>query len=121
LSTRKPRRIPRSFLTRAIYSFALIALVVIIGTVGMHQLEGLPYLDSFYFTALLATGEGPSFTPVTVGGKLFAGVFAFVSVGTTVTALLFLFGPFFGSVIKMGLEMIEEEAEKEKERIEKQD
>ena len=115
------RRIPRSFVTRAIYSFALIVFIVVIGTVGMHQLEGLSYLDSFYFTALLATGEGPSYTPITVGGKVFAGVFAFVSVGTTVTALLFLFGPFFGSVIKIGLERIEEEAEKEKERIEKRD
>lgn len=93
--------------------------MVLIGTIGIHQLEGLSYLDSFYFTALLATGEGPTFTPVTAGGKIFAGIFAFVSVGTTVTALLFLFGPFFGSVIKLGLERIEEEAEKEKERIEK--
>ncbi len=99
----------------------MIVVVLTIGIVGIHQLEGYSYLDSFYFTALLATGEGPTFAPATVGGKLFAGIFAFVSVGTTVTALLFLFGPFFGSVIKMGLERIEEEAEKEKEKIEKRD
>ena len=92
--------------------------MVVIGTVGMNQLEGLSYLDAFYFTALLATGEGPTFMPATVGGKLFAGVFAFISVGTTVSALVFLFGPFFGSAIKLGLEKIEEEAEKEKERLE---
>jgi len=93
--------------------------MVAVGTVCMHQLEGLSYLDAFYFTAMLATGEGPSSAPVTVGGKIFAGLFAFVSVGTVVTSLLFLFGPFFGSILKLGLERVEEEAEKEKERIEK--
>ena len=119
MSSKKPGRIPRSFTVRAVYSVGLVAIVMLIGIVGMHQLEGLSYLDSFYFTALLATGEGPSYTPVTVGGKLFAGLLAFVSVGTVLTALLFLFGPFFGSALKLGLEKVEEEAEKEKERIEK--
>jgi len=119
VAAKRRRKIPHSFFTRAVYSFGLIALVVGIGTMGMHLLEGLSYLDSFYFTALLATGEGPNFTPVTVGGKVFAGLLAFVSVGTVITSLLFLFGPFFGSVLKLGLERIEEEAEKEKERIEK--
>ena len=89
--------------------------MVVIGTVGMNQLEGLSYLDAFYFTALLATGEGPTFMPATVGGKLFAGVFAFISVGTTVSALVFLFGPFFGRVFRLGIEKIEE-VEKEHER-----
>lgn len=118
---RKTRRIPHSFLTRAAYSFALIVVIMVIGMVGMNQLEGLAYLDSFYFTAFLATGEGPTFTPVTVGGKVFAGLMSFVSVGAVITSLLFLFGPFFGAVFKLGLEKIEEEAEKEKEKIEKRD
>lgn len=87
----------------------------------MHAIEGLSYLDAFYFTAMLATGEGPSYTPVTVGGKVFAGILSFVSVGTVITALLFLFGPFFGSFIRLGLERVEEEAEKEKGKIEKRD
>lgn len=116
MATKRVRRIPRSFLKRAAYSFTLIALVVVIGTVGMHQLEGLSYLDSFYFTAMLATGEGPNLTPATVGGKLFAGLMSFVSVGAVITSLLFLFGPFFGTVLRLGLEKIEEEAEKEKKK-----
>jgi Na+/H+ antiporter NhaC len=121
VTARRPRRIPRSFWTRAVYSVASIAFVVAIGMWGMHTLEGISYLDAFYFTALLATGEGPSYTPITAGGKLFAGILSFVSVGVVITALLFLFGPFFGSVIKLGLEKVEEEAEKEKEKIEKRD
>jgi len=106
---------------RAVYSLAAIIVVVAVGTVGMHSLEGLSYLDSFYFTAMLATGEGPAYTPLTVGGKLFAGILSFIAVGAVISAILFLFGPFFGSVIKLGLEKVEEEAEKEKEKIEERD
>ncbi len=102
------RRIPRSFMRRAVYSFLLIAIVVVIGILGMHALEGMSYLDAFYFISMLATGEGPSFTPATVGGKVFASLMAFVSVGTTITALLFLFGPFFGRILRVGVEKIEE-------------
>jgi len=119
MSARRVRKIPRSFFTRAAYSFALIVAVMTVGIVGMNQLEGLSYLDSFYFTAFLATGEGPTFTPVTVAGKVFAGLMSFVSVGAVITSLLFLFGPFFGAVFRLGLEKIEEEAEREKEKIEK--
>jgi hypothetical protein len=119
VSARRVRKIPRSFFTRAVYSFALILATMAVGIIGMNQLEGLSYLDAFYFTALMATGEGPTFTPVTVAGKLFAGTLSFIAVGAVITSLLFLFGPFFGAVFKLGLEKMEEEAEKEKERIEK--
>jgi len=119
--SKRRSRVPRSFITRAVLSIVMIAVVMVVGIIGMNQLEGMSYLDAFYFMALLATGEGPGFTPLTVGGKLFAGVLAFVSVGTTVTALLFLFGPFFGSVIKQGWERVEEEVEKEKEKLEGRD
>jgi hypothetical protein len=119
MAARRRRRIPRSFFRRAVYSFAAIVLVMAVGILGMHYFEGLSYLDSFYFTAMLATGEGPTYTPVTVGGKLFAGLIAFVAVGTVITALVFLFGPFFLSLVREGLEKVEEEVEKEKEEIEK--
>jgi dolichol kinase len=71
--------------------------------------------------ALLATGEGPTYVPVTVAGKLFAGFLSFVAVGTVITALLFLFGPFFLAVVKLGLEKMEEGVEKEKEKVERRD
>jgi hypothetical protein len=106
---------------RAVYALAATVLVMAIGIIGMNQLEGLSYIDAFYFMAMLATGEGPAFTPLTVAGKLFAGLLSFVAVGTVITALLFIFGPFFGSVIKLGVEKIEEEAKKEEKRIEKRD
>ena len=87
------------------------------GTVAMHAIEGWSYLDSFYFTSFIATGQGPpgDLQPVSALGKVFSSVLAFVSVGTVITALLFLFGPFLGRLLKAGEERLGE-VEKEVER-----
>lgn len=109
-SEARRRKIPRSFWTRAAYSFSLIAAVVLIGSVAMHFIEGWNYLNSFYFISFIATGQGPpsNLEPATTAGKLFASVIAFVSVGTVITALLFLFGPFLGAVLREGEEKVED-------------
>lgn len=88
----------------------VIVAVVVIGSVAMHFIEGWGYLDSFYFTSFIATGQGPpaNLEPTSALGKVFASVLAFVSVGTVVTALLFLFGPFLGTILKSGEEKLEE-------------
>jgi voltage-gated potassium channel len=107
---RRRATIPRSLLARAAYSLVLVALVVLVGTLAMHQIEGWSYLDSFYFTSFVATGQGPpaSLDPQSAVGKVFASVLAFVSVGTVISALLFIFGPFFGRVFRAEAERIEE-------------
>jgi voltage-gated potassium channel len=103
-------RIPSSFWVRAAYSVGLIAAVVLMGTLGMNLIEGWSYLDSFYFTSFIATGQGPpgNLLPDSPTGKIFASLLAFVSVGTVITALLFLFGPFLGRVLRAGEERLEE-------------
>lgn len=113
-------RIPRSFWRRAAYSFALIVAIEVVGTVAMHFIEGWSYLDSFYFTSFIATGQGPPANLVfnDPAGKIFSSVLAFVSVGTVITALLFLFGPFLGQVLRAGEEKVEE-IEREIERHER--
>ena len=97
----------------------MIATVLMVGTFAMHAIEGWSYLDSFYFTSFIATGQGPpsSLNPVSDFGKVFTAILAFVSVGTVITALLFLFGPFLGRVLKAGEKEIEK-LEKEVERKE---
>ncbi len=117
---KRRRLIPRSFWIRALYSLSLIAAVVLAGTVAMHFIEGWSYLDSFYFTSFIATGQGPpaNLEPGSTLGKVFSSILAFVSVGTVVTALLFLFGPFLGRVLRAGEEKLEE-VEKEVEGLEK--
>ena len=112
-SVRKKRR-ERSFWLRAAYSLGLILSIVLIGTLGMHFIEGWSYLDSFYFTSFLATGQGPPGNLVVndPAGEIFSSILAFVSVGTVITALLFLFGPFLGKLLREGegrLEKIEKE------------
>ena len=102
-------RISHSLLIRALYSCVLIVLNLVIGTIGMHYIEGLHYIDAFYFISMIATAQGPPNAPVTVGGKLFASTMAFVSVGSVVAALGFLFGPFFGVLLRAGAEHLEEE------------
>jgi hypothetical protein len=115
----RPNRIPRSALRRGVISAITIAIVVAVGTIGVHLTEGLSYLDSFYFTSMLATGEGPSYAPATAAGKVFVAVMAFVSIGTVVTALVFVFGPFFGALFRSGIERVEKEAKKVEKEAEK--
>ena len=109
-ASRRRMRIPSSFWKRAAYALALIVAVVVIGTVAMHAIEGWSYLDSFYFTSFIATGQGPpgNLQPDSPLGKVFSSVLAFVSVGTVITALLFLFGPFLGRLLREGEEKLEE-------------
>jgi hypothetical protein len=107
----RARTIPRSIIKRGIYSFVVVAIILLVGTLGMHLLEGLSYIDAFYFMSMLATAQGPAVTPVTLGGKVFASIMAFISVGAVVAALGYIFGPFFGTVWRAGVRWIEEEEE----------
>jgi voltage-gated potassium channel len=122
-SKKRGRRIPRSFWTRALYSVGVIAAMVLIGSVAIHYIEGWSYLDSFYFTSFIATGQGPpaNLEPTSAFGKVFASILAFISVGTVVTALLFLFGPFLGTVLRLGEEKVEEIGRDFEREMEKRD
>ena len=99
----------RSHWRRGLYSFISVASVMAVGTVGMHRLEGMSYLDAFYFMSMIATAQGPTMTPATGAGKLFTSFMAFISVGSIVASLGFFFGPFFGQLWKVGVELLEEE------------
>ncbi len=94
---------------RGLYSAVFVSSVMAIGTVGLHVIERVSYLDAFYFMSMIATAQGPMTTPVTALGKLFISFMAFLSVGTVVTALGFLFGPFFGRLWHIGVVRVEEE------------
>ena len=100
----------RPFWRRGLYSFILVLCMMAVGTIGMHAIEQMSYLDAFYFMSMIATAQGPMSIPTTPVGKLFVSVMAFVSVGSVVASLGFLFGPFFGQLWKVGVDKIEEEA-----------
>ena len=88
---------------------ALVAGVLGIGTVGMHVFERMSYLDAFYFMSMIATAQGPASVPQTAAGKLCAALMAFISAGTVMAALGFLFGPFFTRLWKISVHKLEEE------------
>ena len=110
-----------TFKKRAFYSIAILALVMAIGTIGIMVLEGWDLVTSFYFMSLLATAEGPAQAPMTVGGKIFASIMAFLSIGATISAITFTFGPLFGSILKEGFAYVEREEDRLKTRLERKD
>ena len=94
---------------RGMYALLIVASVMTVGTIGMHTIERMPYLDAFYFMSMTATAQGPSMIPSTPVGKLFAALMSFISVGTVVAALGYLFGPFFTQVWSISIKKFEEE------------
>ena len=99
----------RSPWKRGLFSGLLVASVMVVGTLGLHWVERMSYLDAFYFMSMMATAQGPSYVPQTVLGKLFASFISFVSVGCVVASLGFVFGPFLGKLWRIGVIKLEEE------------
>ena len=109
----------RSPWKRGAYSLVLVVSVMTVGTVGMHVIQKMSCLDAFYFMSMIATAQGPPAAPATPAGKLFASFMAFISVGTVVASVGFLFGPFFGRLWRIGVERLEEETHLPEQRDEK--
>ena len=99
---------------RGLYSLIILFVITMVGTIGMHQLEDLPYIDAFYFTSMIATAQGPTEKPVTAAGKIFASVLAFVSAGAGVACLGFVFGPLLGQLWHIGRLRVEEDLRERK-------
>ena len=95
----KPLAPPRVFLRRLLASTALgLALVVaslVVGMAGYHGYEGLTWLDAFLNASMILSGMGPLMSPVTTGGKVFAGIYALYSG----FAVLVIAGVMFGPVV----------------------
>ena len=93
MGTQPPSQPTASVFRRAFYAITVVILVLIIGTIGFHYIEGASYIDAFYFESMLATGQGPPTAPPSDGAKIFTSIMAFVSVGSVVSTLLFAVGP----------------------------
>jgi hypothetical protein len=100
-----------------IYALSGIVVVMIIGTVGFHLIEGMNYVNAVYFESMLATGQGPPLQLNTDAGKLFASVMAFVSVGSVITSLVFTLGPILTMIWREGIERAEKGARKLEEDV----
>ena len=77
---------------------AISAVVVLlaIGTVSYHYIEGWRFIDSFYFTSMTLTTVGfGDFVPSHDASKLFTVFFGFAGIGIMFFALSVLAGSFF--------------------------
>ena len=70
----------QQFLQRLIGSagiaLAMVTVSLLGGMLGYHLLERLNWMDAFLNASMLLGGMGPVNTPVSNGGKLFAGLYA---------------------------------------------
>jgi len=100
--------------------YALIAVIIVvgIGTVGTELLTGWSWIDSFYFFSMVATAEGPPISPPNFWSKIFIAIMAYVSIGTLITSVGILFGPFLGYAWHKGIHYAETEMEKAEKKVE---
>ena len=66
----------RRVLRHGAVALGLIGASLLLGMVGYHVFEGLPWLDGFLNAAMLLGGMGPVNALHTPAGKLFAGFYA---------------------------------------------
>jgi hypothetical protein len=100
----------RSNTRRALLAISAVVAAEVIGTVGFHLIEGADWVNAFYFESMLATGQGPPFTLTTDTGKIFASIMGFVSVGSTLSAVIFTLGPLLTRIWRSFVEDVETEA-----------
>lgn len=126
MSTGQRITYPPTAQRRAVYGIIAIVLVLIVGTLGLRSIEGVSYVNAFYFESMLASGQGPPFALNTDAGKIFVSIMGFVSVGAVLTTLVFTLTPIAAQIWREGLEHVEMEARRvesdlraEKEKLEK--
>ncbi len=73
------RQYHRRLLRNGFSGASLLAAGLLSGMVGYHCFERLGWLDAYLNAAMILSGMGPVTTPVTTGGKLFAGAYAIFS------------------------------------------
>src|SRR5262245_61011213 len=74
---------PRRFYWRMARAFG-VTLLIVAGSLGMgvsgyRYINGLPWIDALYNSAMILTGMGPADAPRTAAGKLFATFYALYS------------------------------------------
>jgi hypothetical protein len=97
--------LPRGLFLRRLGGHFALASAVVLGSllggmIGFHALEGLGWLDAFLNASMLLGGMGPiGEGPQSVGGKLFAGLYALYSGMVFLAAASLLLAPVFHRVL----------------------
>ena len=99
----------------ALVALSIIGVSLIVGIVGYRTLEGMEWIDACLESALLLGGMGPIHAPVTVAGKLFAGVYALYSGILVIATAGIILAPIFHRVLH-SLHLEDDEDEKKDEK-----
>jgi sterol desaturase/sphingolipid hydroxylase (fatty acid hydroxylase superfamily) len=73
----------------------LLAVSLAIGLLGYMFFERLSWIDAFLNSAMLLGGMGPVNPPQTIGGKLFAGLYALYAGLVFIVSAALIFAPLF--------------------------
>ena len=85
------RRMQRSILI----SSGVAAVTLVVGMVGYHLLENMPWPDAFANASMILAGMGPLGNLSTNGGKIFAGCYALFCGLIFVTVITIILAPIF--------------------------
>jgi hypothetical protein len=110
---RKQKVVPlRHFFLRlgryTLFCLLLIAISVLIGTVGYKSCSELSWLDSFYMACMILTGMGPVAEMTTPTSKIFSSFYALYSG----VAFLSITAVFFAPIIHRILHILQVEIDK---------
>ena len=87
------RRFVARLLIHVSVGLLVIAGSLILGVLGYHHFEHFPWLDSLLNASMILGGMGPVGELRTVGGKVFAGLYALFSGVVFLVAAGVLFAP----------------------------
>lgn len=75
----------------SVFSFMLICVSLLVGTIGYHYFQQLGWIDSFYMASMILTGMGPVAEMTTDDAKLFSAIYALYSgvAFLSITAIFF--------------------------------
>lgn len=83
-----------SHLTRNfIFGMIFIMMALFIGMLGYHGFEHMSWIDAFANASMILSGMGPLSQLNTLGGKLFAGVYALFSGLAFIAIMVVIFSP----------------------------
>ena len=83
-----------SHITRnALMCLVFIVVALLIGMLGYHVCEHMPWVDSFLNASMILSGMGPAATLVTTGGKIFAGCYALFSGLAFIAIIVIMISP----------------------------
>jgi hypothetical protein len=71
----------------------IVATALFAGMAGYHVFEGLSWIDSFVNASMILSGMGVLAAPVSVEGKLFAGLYAIFCGLVLIAATAIMFTP----------------------------